>query len=54
MQTGRTGAVLNIYARTFMIATMTDAWKADRERPRRRDASGWLAVALRRLSGRAD
>lgn len=53
--------MLNIYARTFMIATMTDSWAADRERarplPRRRahpGGHGWLGGAWRRLAGREE
>lgn len=50
--------MLNIYARTFMIATMTDPsedGRGARVSPRRRsgaDRAGWLGGAWRRLAGR--
>ena len=49
--------MLNLYARTFMIATMTDAMEAGSkrtdERPRQRGSRTWLGGAWRRIAGRA-
>jgi hypothetical protein len=42
--------MLTTYARTFMIATMTDAREQPREsRARPRDRRNWLGVAWRRF-----
>ena len=45
--------MLSIYARTFMIATMADAWgqPASVDKARARGRSGWLGAAWRRVSG---
>jgi hypothetical protein len=50
-------AMLTIYARTFMIATMTDGREARQggaeTRPEFRGGRGWLGSAWRRISGQA-
>lgn len=45
--------MLTIYARTFMIATMTDARDAphDAAVARHRGRRGWLGAAWRRIAG---